>query len=232
MLSKLRPRSIYDGAAALSLFIALGGTAYAVAANSVGTTQLKNGAVTNPKLAKDAVGGGKVIDKSLTGADINDSTLPGSEPWRDLINETSHECYTSNNVGRTFCANASLSQPDASTWGERPNGSGEDYNRVGYYRDREGIVRLKGLAQCQDYGGSTFCNNARFTIFYVPPGYRPSHWTFLPTVAGQNPGIGDHFLTIYPDGRVRADGSPAVKDYVSLDGISFRCGPVGQDGCK
>jgi hypothetical protein len=73
MLSKLRPRSVYDVAAALSLFIALGGTAYAVAANSVGTAQLKNGAVTNPKLAANSVGNGKVIDGSLAPEDLGGS---------------------------------------------------------------------------------------------------------------------------------------------------------------
>lgn len=70
MLRKLRPRSVYDVAAALSLFLALGGTAYAVAANSVGTAQLKNGAVTNPKLAASSVGTGKVIDGSLLARDF------------------------------------------------------------------------------------------------------------------------------------------------------------------
>lgn len=75
MLSKLRPRSAYDVMAALGLFLALGGTAYAVAANSVGTAQLKNGAVTNPKLAKDSVGSGKVIDGSLLANDFKAGAL-------------------------------------------------------------------------------------------------------------------------------------------------------------
>ena len=75
MLGKLRPRSVYDVLAALALFIALGGTAYAVAANSVGTAQLKDKAVTNPKLAANSIGTGKVFDNSLTGADINEASL-------------------------------------------------------------------------------------------------------------------------------------------------------------
>ena len=44
----------------LALFVALGGSAYAAASlpkDSVGTKQLKNRAVTNPKLAKGAVRG-------------------------------------------------------------------------------------------------------------------------------------------------------------------------------
>jgi hypothetical protein len=52
----------------LALFVALGGTAFAAAAlppNSVGTPQLKNGAVTGAKVARH----------TLTGTDINVSTL-------------------------------------------------------------------------------------------------------------------------------------------------------------
>jgi hypothetical protein len=58
----VRPRYA-DVAATLALVIALGGTSYAVTklpANSVGTKQLKNNAVTTKKLAKHAVGGLKL----------------------------------------------------------------------------------------------------------------------------------------------------------------------------
>lgn len=75
MLRKLRPRSVYDVLAALSFFLLLGGTAWAVAANSVGTVQLKNRAVTNPKLASNAVGTGKVVDHSLLAKDFKAGQL-------------------------------------------------------------------------------------------------------------------------------------------------------------
>jgi hypothetical protein len=86
MLAGFRPRLTYGNVVGtLALFIALGGTAWAVAANSVGTSQLKNsavtspklanGAVTTPKLAKGAVTASKVGNKSLTGAQINAATL-------------------------------------------------------------------------------------------------------------------------------------------------------------
>jgi hypothetical protein len=54
--------------ATIAVFIALGGGTYAatqVGKNSVGTKQLRN----------DAVNGAKVQDGSLTGADVNASTL-------------------------------------------------------------------------------------------------------------------------------------------------------------
>jgi hypothetical protein len=61
-----------------ALLVALGGTSYAalsVPKNSVGTKQLKNGAVTSSKLHRGAVTGTKVANNSLTGQQINAATL-------------------------------------------------------------------------------------------------------------------------------------------------------------
>jgi hypothetical protein len=62
----------------LCLFMALGGVAYAgtqLAKGSVGTSQLKAEAVTKGKLAPNSVNSKKVVDGSLTGNDIDASTL-------------------------------------------------------------------------------------------------------------------------------------------------------------
>jgi hypothetical protein len=64
--------------ACTALFVAMSGAAYAVtsvAPNSVGTKQLRNGAVTTAKLHDDAVTGSKVGHDSLTGSDIEESSL-------------------------------------------------------------------------------------------------------------------------------------------------------------
>jgi hypothetical protein len=64
--------------ALLGLFVALGGTTWAAVslpAHSVGTEQLKNGAVSGEKLKPRAVTGDKVKDGSLTGVDIKLSSL-------------------------------------------------------------------------------------------------------------------------------------------------------------
>jgi hypothetical protein len=86
----------------LALFIALGGSAYAAShlgSKTVGTKQLKGGAVTAAKLKKNAVtrakikngavdgskikngavDGSKIADGSVTGADINAQTMPFSQ---------------------------------------------------------------------------------------------------------------------------------------------------------
>src|ERR1700704_1843375 len=79
MLRTLCSRINYANVVAtIALFIALGGVGYAATKlpnNSVGTKQLRKGAVTSPKLAQGSVTGSKVKAGSLTGAQINSSTL-------------------------------------------------------------------------------------------------------------------------------------------------------------
>ena len=61
----------------VSLFIAMGGTSYAVInlpANSVNTRQIRNGAVNAAKLHANSVNGSKVKNGSLTSADLSAAT--------------------------------------------------------------------------------------------------------------------------------------------------------------
>ncbi len=52
----------------IALFVALGGTAVAV--NQIGTSQIKNGAITSAKLRDGAVGTGKVANQAVTSAKL------------------------------------------------------------------------------------------------------------------------------------------------------------------
>lgn len=231
-MRRFRPRLTYANVVStLCLFILLGGTAWAVAANSVGTAQLKNGAVTKPKLAADSVDGSKVADKSLTDADIKVDTFSGSERWHHFNDLAAGDCGSEANVGRVFCIAGDGA--DNSRWGNSSYVANYGYGDPAYYRDREGVVRLRGLAACADHGSSTWCSDNRFTLFYLPPGYRPYGLIALHAIAGTGAGSGDHYINIFPDGRVRADGSPALKNsFISLDGLSFRCYPQGSNGCN
>src|SRR5829696_4922846 len=78
-MSKLRVRLTYANVmATIAVFIALGGTGYAISKlpkNSVGAKQLKKNAVTTAKVKNEAVTGAKVKKGSLTGAQIDASTL-------------------------------------------------------------------------------------------------------------------------------------------------------------
>jgi hypothetical protein len=65
--------------ALVALFVALGGTGYAalnIANNSIGTKQLKRGAVKNPDLAANSVTGPKVKRRSLNSSDFKANSLP------------------------------------------------------------------------------------------------------------------------------------------------------------
>ena len=69
-MTKLLNHLKHNVVAYLALFVALGGTSYAAVnlpAGSVGTKQLRNGAVTNRKLAKGSVGAADVDRKSIAG---------------------------------------------------------------------------------------------------------------------------------------------------------------------
>ena len=93
VLRQFRPRPSFAGVVAvLALFIALGGTAYALSVprRSVGTPQLKNdavttakirdGAVTGRKIGSGAVNSAKVVDGSLLARDFQAGQLPAGPP--------------------------------------------------------------------------------------------------------------------------------------------------------
>jgi len=74
-----------------ALFIAIGGSSYAVTrlpARSVGSKQLKRNAVRTANLAKNAVTGAKVRNGSLTGADIKVGSLAGVASAATATNAT------------------------------------------------------------------------------------------------------------------------------------------------
>lgn len=64
--------------ATLALFAALGGSAWALTRNTVGSPQLKKGAVKASDLAGNAVRSSKVANGSLLGEDFAPGQLPGA----------------------------------------------------------------------------------------------------------------------------------------------------------
>ena len=87
---------------------------------------------------------------------------------------------------------------------------GGGYNGAGFFRDRQGIVHLRGLVR----GGSTGYNA---TIFVLPGGYRPAARELIAVCTSENT-IGR--VDIMTDGRVVP--SRVSNAWVSLDNITFR----------
>jgi hypothetical protein len=98
--------------------------------------------------------------------------------------------------------------------------SPKPYGPVGYYRDLDGVVHLTGRAM--------YCDPPSADIFRLPRGYRPPQ-----DVQIQDALFGGGVLPIGlygKTGAVKAFGL-STGDVVGLDGISFRCGPSGKNGC-
>lgn len=113
MFSRLRRPSPATVIALIALFVALGGTAYALklGKHSVGTKQLKFKSVGTKQLKNNAVNGAKVQDQSLNGSDINQATLtnvPGTvKPFTAALAANQSLYSTLNGATLTETANGS-----------------------------------------------------------------------------------------------------------------------------
>ncbi|MGI9020021.1 MAG: hypothetical protein ACR2G3_04845 [Solirubrobacterales bacterium] len=211
----------------VALFVALSGTAWAVQNDSVRsrhivdgqvkTPDLADNAVTNAKVADDAIGSAEVAPNSLAGGDLDESSLNlAAEPWHEITPaEFSSGCWANRNAaGR---------------------------NTAAYYRDPFGVVHLKGNVRRFATDGPTETGIPCYdkpVIFTLPPGYRP---------LGDEKQITSNDNSDYPNGvatitivrsnadpfsgRVTLDRGDPNFEGLFLDGISFRCGPSGQNGC-
>ena len=75
-MKSIRAHLRANAVAYVALFFALGGTAFALGANTVGSKQIKNRSVKGADLAKNAVSSAKVRNGSLLGADFAVGQLP------------------------------------------------------------------------------------------------------------------------------------------------------------
>ena len=82
-MSMLRPKLTFANVmSVLAVFIALSGVGYAafkLPKHSVGSRQIKAGAVTKPKLAMGAVSGSKVLNNSIGTSDLADASVTNSK---------------------------------------------------------------------------------------------------------------------------------------------------------
>jgi hypothetical protein len=214
MHEQLRSHLTYANVmATIAVFLVLsGGTAVALSGtDTVQSDDLGPGSqVKAPDVAANAVNGSDVADNSLSGADVNESSLNlAAEPLR-FVGDTGQPNFNST--------------PNCRWTNFDPN-----FAQASFRRDRLGFVHLLGIVdalQARDRvcGGSIY----DYTIFYLPPGFRPEFREVH--VALTNGALGR--VNIDTNGAVRIE-SPTTWDnarsWVSLDGISFRC--VSGNGC-
>ena len=228
---RLRRPSHSTVVAYLALFLALGGTG-AYAANTVFSTDIVDGEVKAPDIAANAVDSARVRDNTLNtfdvhsflGVDVVDNTLTGADVDESTLNLAAGPWHEVGAVGEPgffqgmFCVYSNFDQP------------GDNFhNSAGFVRDRFGFVHLKGLVDADDApGGTCGVGGLEDVIFTLPVGHRPARREVLATITN---GVFGR-INIDSDGLVKYDTSVAnAKEWISLDGISFRCAPSGQGGC-
>ncbi len=186
-----------DVMASLAMFVALGGTSYAVARlpkESVSSRELRDGSIRAVDLSKGAVPAGPRGPRGAegsrgeTGAKGDSGVGPTAEPWRPL--------------------------PFAGGWANFGDGhtSGE------FRRDQLGRIQLRGLVT--RVHGSPGGDDLIATL---PAGYRPAAKHLYAVYTCCAPGFGR--VDVRPDGTVRwILGAAGETDATSLDGISYSDG--------
>jgi hypothetical protein len=186
----------------IAVFIALGGTSYAVAHNSIGTPQLKNGAVTSAKV-KD----GSLQRRDLSSAAVSTGVRgprgavgPGGVPGTNGI------------AGANATIEAWRPLEYGIGWGPQAS---PDHPPAAYRKDSFGIVYLRGVAAMPN----SVPSNGE-VIATLPVGYRPQYRILVLAMTGSPTAVGR--LNVLTNGQiVWVDGATGESDFTSLNGVTF-----------
>ena len=157
-------------------------------------------------LAPDSVKSKHIVDRQVKAQDLADEYVKSGGA---TFTSFGFEAYTEDN-----CGPGTLPPPWMNIHPAAP---------AGYWRDEQGIVHLQG----------TIIKCANGVIATLPPGMRPILLTLEPVGSTLGPNPGDPGpLEIEPDGDLFPHANnPSLLTVWGLDGVSFRCGPPGQNGC-
>jgi hypothetical protein len=136
----------------IALFVSISGIGYAAA--TIGTNDIKNGAVTASKLHKKAVTTKKIDDGAVNGKKVENHSLTGADLEAP---EPYHEIGA---AGEPQFVNGA-------------HNFGQGFSTAAFFIDHEGIVHLKG----------TITATRDTVIFTLPPQYRPNQELFISTLA-------------------------------------------------
>ena len=252
MLARFRSDPLVGNVLGLiALFVALGAGAYAaglapnsvksrhIAPGNVKTSDLAAASVNSSRLAPGSIQSELVPDDELVGADIDEASL-GAVPNAAaagnaglLDNKDSTEFQGVGSEGWTALGLNTAAAPDACHWTSFLGGFADP----SFFRDRDGVVHLRGMTKATD--GTTFtCGSILgFDEFLalvggLPAGYTPQFRTLFTVSSNNKPARVD----VFANGSIKIEtpSYPTFADaeqWVQLDGISFRCGPAGQNGC-
>jgi hypothetical protein len=220
--------------ATVCLFIVLGGTSYAVATGSIDSREIKNNTVRSKDIRNDDVRSKDVRNQSLLAKDFAPGQLP---------------------VGpRGATGPQGATGPRGATGPPGPAAGSESFHVVGtagepqfqvcysgnsrlwstfttapaFFRDWFGVVHLRGNVRCPSVNAADTP-----TFFQLPAGYRPG--TLENHVVVEANAVDTNVVTVTPAtgavGLADLAGNPPKEEFVTLDGITFRCGPSGENGC-
>jgi hypothetical protein len=192
-----RPQLSYANVmSTIAVFVALGGTSYAVARNSIGNRELKANAVTSAK----------VKDRSLTSSDLSPAARAGTRGPRGAQGPAGRD-------------GSGAALPAAEPWtplsfGVGWGNYGSVYLGASYRKDQLGRVHLRGLVT-----RTAGLPENESVIGTLPPS---THAPPARMIFQGNGGAADARIDVLPNGQILwINGVTAEKDYTSLSEISF-----------
>jgi hypothetical protein len=154
---------------------------------------------------------GKSIPTSLPPSGPASGDLTGSYPGPSLSPPPAPTLVGLPDSNSVTCAGATNN-----AWNDFEPGG---LNPVGYYRDRQGRVFIQGTVQR--------CGNPGVVVTTLPAGFRPPKDENFAIVG---PGATFSSLGVGASGDVDIQISSST-NFFGLDGVNFRCGPSGANGC-